>query len=102
MSLACIFLCLIASFSVLEMHPSLCMRFEKSSARSLFVLKDLKRLAYFFLRLIERLSRWNVSVTRSYLIFLSSGESVPKLDRWLTSISQGFKLASIMISSPRI
>jgi len=40
-----------------------------------------KNATYFFLRLVERLSRLNVSCTRSNLIFLSSALSVPKLDR---------------------
>lgn len=45
---------------------------------------------------------WNVSQSKSNLIDLSRGESVPKLDKWLHSISQGFSLASIMMSRPKI
>ena len=41
MSRLCMFLLLIASFSVLETQPSLCIRFENSSALSLLVLKAL-------------------------------------------------------------
>ena len=44
---------------------------------------------YFFFRLMDRLSRWKVSCIRSNLTLLSKGLSVPKLDKWLTSMSHG-------------
>ena len=42
------------------------------------------------------------SYTKSYLIFLSRGESVAKDAKLLTSISQGLTLSSRKMSSPKI
>lgn len=49
-------------------------------------------VTYFFLRLIDKFRRLKVSHMRSNLTRLSRGLSVPKLERWLTSMSQGFNL----------
>ena len=58
--------------------------------------------AYFFLRLTDRFSKLKVSQMRSNLTFLSSGLSVPKEDKWFTSMSHGLSFWSIMTSMPRI
>lgn len=39
---------------------------------------------------MDRFNKWKVSQMRSNLTLLSRGLSVPKLDKWLTSISHGF------------
>jgi hypothetical protein len=102
-SLYCIFLFLISYFSLFERVPSLCMRLLNYSALSFFVLlKVIKILTYFLLRLTDRFNKWNVSQIKSNFIFLSRGLSVPKEDKQLISINHGFSLESIMTSKPKI
>jgi len=57
-------------------------------------------LISFFLRLGFRFSIVIVSIIRSYLTFLSSGLSVAKEARLLTSISHGLTRSSRNISNP--
>ena len=59
-------------------------------------------LTYFRFRFTDMLSRVKVSQIKSNFIFLSSGLSVPKDDKWLISISHGLSLVSIIISRPII
>ena len=63
---------------------------------------ELRAFPYLFFRLIDKFSKWKESQMRSNLTRLSKGESVPKLDKWFTSMSHGFNFWSIMMSMPRI
>ena len=46
-------------------------------------------IPYLFLRFIDKFSKWKASQMRSNLTRLSKGLSVPKLDKWFTSMSHG-------------
>jgi hypothetical protein len=57
---------------------------------------------YFFFLLVLRLSMVKVSFIRSSLTFLSSGLSVPKEARALTSRTSGFNLEGFFLLRVRI